>query len=105
MKKVILSLVAVLVSGSALAATPAVPACQKEALAVAKANLDQKALSYGFSGSDIMVDTVSLVPTKIKDTTTFTVEGGIYKGNYTVKVRMDSLCGVELVWIRENLSR
>jgi hypothetical protein len=71
--------------------------CAKEAIAVAKANLDLKAMAYGFIGSTILSESLTLESTSARGALTFSVMGEIYKGSYKIKMVMDCICGIESI--------
>lgn len=83
--------------------------CSVQAKKVAKMNLDQVAIIYGFESSDV-IDSAVLVRTETVKVTVditetlsvFSVAGNIYKGNYTVTVTLDSFCGTRNVNIHDD---
>ncbi len=82
--------------------------CTSDVKSIAKSNLDQVAVKYGFESSDIgnakLVRTKKVkITRKLKETlSVFSVEGYIYKGEYTVSVTVDESCAVRAVSIHDD---
>ncbi len=85
----------------------AAASCDKTALEVAKLNLDAKAKAYGFSSqfSSLVEPSLTLRRTTPSGSSVYTVGGKIYKGLYSIRMRLDSSCGVEAVLIAEILEK
>jgi hypothetical protein len=102
-KKVAFVILAAIVSTSSFAGS-----CEQDARDVAKLNLDQVARKYGFESSDLgsskLVGKEKVkITEKVSETlSSFEVNGGIYRANYTVKVKLDESCAVRNVSIRED---
>ena len=103
MKTVTFSILAAIISTSSFASS-----CEYDVREIAKLNLDQVARKYGFESSDLgSIKLVGKEKVKITENvsetiSSFVVNGGVYKANYTVKVKVDELCAVRNVSIRED---
>ncbi len=103
MKKITLAILVAIIATSSFAAS-----CEQDAREIAKLNLDQVARKYGFESSDLGASKlVSKEKVKISGNisemiSSFEVNGGVYKANYTVKVKVDESCAVRNVSIRED---
>jgi hypothetical protein len=94
MKKIAIMAVAMMGISSAVFAGTA-PECSKQALDLAKMNLDAKAKAYGFSESHIVASSLKSEKPAANGLLAFSVGGEIYKGKYAIKVVLeDSNCGI-----------
>lgn len=75
--------------------------CDKEALDIAKMNLDSKARSYQFPEGDIMTQSLKKISSKKNGSLIYSVGSYIYKSEYNIRVQLDSSCSVESVRITE----
>lgn len=101
MKRIIIAMALTLVSFQSFATSE----CGVSALEVARVNLDQKARAYGFEDGSAIEEETLVLTEEGSDvgSSTYKVDGYIYKAGYTVTVRLDSSCGLESLKIEENL--
>lgn len=95
MKNIISVLSLILISSPALAKN-----CDKEAVAIAKLNLDSKAKAYGFNSSDIMESSLKKL-SEGADTISYSISGEIYKGEYEITLSLDNSCSIKSLNIKD----
>jgi hypothetical protein len=105
MKKLSLAILATIISSSSFAAS-----CGQDARDLAKMNLDQVAKKYGFDSADIGTskfvkkEKVKIAGNLSETLSTYQVNGGIYKANYSVRVKVDESCALRSLSVREDLN-
>jgi len=82
--------------------------CGSDAVEAAKMNLDQVAHKYGHPSSYVVSPATFVKDIKVKvakdvyeTLSVFSVDGFIYKGNYSVTVIVDSACAIRTIKVRE----
>lgn len=76
--------------------------CDKTVIEIAKMNLASKAMAYGFAESSLIQSSLKQLNSTKDGSFVYLIGGDIYKAEYSIRVQVDSSCGVESVNITED---